>query len=211
MSRSTAPSSGSRASGGRKKNRALSADGGEGREWLSGMFYFEDILPPEQIAYYRNIHEICTTPQAVGEVFTDPFEVVPLVEERLIDFIRCRVAATGGITAIKKLATLCGIFGVKTAFQEGGENDPINQIASYHVDISNSAFGNQEENHFPPVVHEMFPGIGEIRKGCLYDSDKPGLGVDLNEELAAKNPLGSVSDGGAYPTGRTIDDTVVKP
>ena len=30
------------------------------------MFFVEDILPPEQIAYYRNIREICTTPQAVG-------------------------------------------------------------------------------------------------------------------------------------------------
>jgi hypothetical protein len=159
------------------------------------MFFVEDILPPEQIAYYRNIREICTTPQAVGEVFSHPFEVVPLVKDRLIDFIRCRVAATGGITPIKKLTTLCEIFGVRTAFQEGGENDPINQIASYHVDISSSAFGIQEENHFPPIVHEMFPGMGEIRKGYLYGSGKPGLGVDINEELAAKNPLGPIQRG----------------
>ena len=175
------------------------------------MFFVEDILPPEQIAYYRNIREICTTPQAVGEVFSHPFEVIPLVKDRLIDFIRCRVAATGGITPIKKLTTLCELFGVRTAFQEGGENDPINQIASYQVDISTSAFGIQEENHFPPIVHEMFPGMGEIRKGYLYGSGKPGLGVDINEELAAKNPLGPIPGGGAYPTDRTIDGTVVKP
>jgi mannonate dehydratase len=87
----------------------------------------------------------------------------------------------------------------------------MNQIASYHVDISSSAFGIQEENHFPPIVHEMFPGIGEIRKGYLYGSDKPGLGVDINEELASRNPLGPIPDGGAYPTGRTIDGAVVKP
>lgn len=175
------------------------------------MFFVEDILPPEQLAYYRNIREICTTPQAVGEVFSHPFEVVPLVKDRLIDFIRCRVAATGGITPIKKLTTLCEIFGVRTAFQEGGENDPINQAASYHVDISSSAFGIQEENHFPPVVHEMFPGMGEIRKGYLYGSDKPGLGVDINEALAARNPMGTIPGGGPYPTDRTIDGAVVKP
>ena len=76
---------------------------------------------------------------------------------------------------------------MRTAFQEGGENDPINQIASYHVDISSTAFGVQEENHFPPIVHEMFPGTAEIRKGYLYGSEKPGLGVDINEELVAKS------------------------
>ncbi len=175
------------------------------------MFFLEDVLPPEQISYYRNIRQICTTPQAIGEVFSHPYEVIPLIQDRLIDFIRCRVAATGGITPIRKLVTLCEIFGVKTAFQEGGENDPVNQMASYHVDLASTAFGIQEENHFPPLVHEMFPGIGEIRKGYLYGSDKPGLGIDINEELASKHPLKPIPNGGAYPTDRAIDGTVVKP
>lgn len=175
------------------------------------MFFVEDILPPEQLDYYRNIRQICTTPQAVGEVFSNPLEIIPLIKDRLIDFMRCRIAATGGITPIRKLVTLCEIFGVRTAFQEGGENDPINQLAAYHVDISSSAFGIQEENHFPAIVHEMLPGIAEIRKGYLYGSGKPGLGVDINEELASKHPLGPIPNGGAYPTDRTIDGRVVKP
>lgn len=175
------------------------------------MFFLEDVLPPEQISYYRNIRQICSTPQAIGEVFSHPYEVMPLITERLIDFIRCRVAATGGITPIRKLTVLCELFGVKTAFQEGGENDPVNQMASYHVDLASTAFGIQEENHFPPVVHEMFPGMGEIRKGYLYGSGKPGLGLDIDEKLAAKYPLGPIQNGGAYKTDRTIDGTVVKP
>lgn len=175
------------------------------------MFFVEDILPPEQIAYYRNIRQVCTTPQAVGEVFAHPYEVIPLITDRLIDFIRCRVAAIGGITPLRKLVILGEIFGVKTAFQEGGENDPVNQIASYHIDIASSSFGIQEENHFPPVVHEMFPGMGEIRKGYLYGSGKPGLGLDINEELAARYPLGTIRNGGAYKTDRSMDGAVVKP
>lgn len=175
------------------------------------MFYVEDILPPEQLSYYRNIRQICTTPQAVGELFTHPLEVVPLVQEHVIDFIRNRVAATGGITPIRKLAALCEICGVRTAFQEGGENDPVNQLASYHIDISSSAFGIQEENHFPPSVHEMFPGMAEIRRGYLYCSEKPGLGLDINEEMAAKNPIAPIHDGGAYGTDRLIDGKVWYP
>jgi mannonate dehydratase len=58
----------------------------------------------------------------------------------------------------------------------------------------------------------MFPGIGEIRKGYLYGSGKPGLGIDINEELATRNPMGPIPpDGGAYKIDRTIDGTVVKP
>jgi len=175
------------------------------------MYFVEDILPPEQIAWYRNIRQICSTPQAVGEVFSNPYEYLPLITERLIDFVRCRVAAIGGITPEKKVTTLCETFGVRTAFQEGGENDPVNQMASYHVDLSSSAFGIQEENHFPPIVHDMFPGIGEIRKGYLYGSGKPGLGLDIDMTLVAKNPLGEIKNGGAYATDRTLDGTVTKP
>jgi mannonate dehydratase len=175
------------------------------------MFFIEDILPPEQIAWYKRIREVCTTPQAVGEVFSHPYEYIPLITDRLIDFVRCRVSAIGGITQAKKIATLCEFFGVKTAFQEGGENDPVNQLAAYHVDISSPAFGIQEENGFPELVHEMMPGCGRIRGGYLYGSGKPGLGIDLNEEIAAKYPLEALPRGGAYGLDRTIDGALVKP
>jgi mannonate dehydratase len=45
----------------------------------------------------------------------------------------------------------------------------------------------------------------------MYGSDRPGLGLDVNEELAAKNPIGTILRGGAYPTDRKIDGMVVKP
>lgn len=176
------------------------------------MFFIEDVLPPEHLQWYRQIRQACTTPQAVGEVFSHPLEYVPLVTDRLIDFVRCRVSAIGGITPAKKLATLCEFYGVRTAFQEGGENDPVNQLAAYHVDISSTAFGIQEENHFPPLVHEMLPGTAELRRGYLYGSGKPGLGIDLNEQMAAKYPIeDNLPGGGAYKLDRAIDGSVVKP
>jgi mannonate dehydratase len=175
------------------------------------MFFVEDVLPPEQLAWYKHIREVCSTPQAVGELFTHPFEYMPFIAERLIDFARCRVSGIDGITPAKKVATMCEILGTKTAFQEGGENDPVNQLAAYHVDISSPGFGIQEENGFPDVVREMMPGVAEIRKGYLYGSDKPGLGIDINETLAAKYPLQVPASGGPYRLDRAMDGSVVKP
>jgi len=175
------------------------------------MFFVEDVLPPEHLAWYRQIRQACTTPQAVGEVFSHPYEYIPLITERLIDYARCRVSAIGGITPAKKLATLCEIFGAKTAFQEGGENDPVNQLAAYHVDISSTGFGIQEENAFPEQAREIVTGCAEIRGGYLYGNGKPGLGMDVNETLAAKHPLRPITDGGSYPTDRAMDGSVVKP
>jgi mannonate dehydratase len=175
------------------------------------MFFIEDVLPPEQIEWYRHIRRVCTTPQAIGEVFSHPYEYLPLVSERLIDFVRCRVSAIGGITPAKKIATMCELFGTRTAFQEGGENDPVNQLAAYHVDISSPGFGIQEENGFPAAAREMLPGCAEIRKGYLYGSGRPGLGIDIDEAIAAKNPLHPITDGGTYRLDRAMDGSVVKP
>jgi mannonate dehydratase len=175
------------------------------------LFFLEDVLPPEQIAWFRQIRQVTSTPLAMGELFTSPLEWVPLISERLIDFVRNRISQTGGITAAKKTAALCEAFGVRTAFQEGGDNDPINQLASYHVDFSISSFGIQEENHFPPLVHEMMPGTAQLKGGYLYGSDGPGLGIDINEAMAAKYPLKQPSGADNWTTVRGMDGSLVKP
>ena len=175
------------------------------------MFFLEDILAPEQLQWYRNIRQVCSTPQAVGELFTHPAEYIPLITDRLIDFVRCRVSSIGGITPARKIASLCEMFGVRTAFQEGGDNDPVGLLSAYHLDLSTQAFGIQEENHFDPIVYELMPGCPVIRKGYLCGNDRPGLGIDINEEVAARFPLKDVPLGGAYKTDRAVDGSVVRP
>lgn len=175
------------------------------------MFFVEDILPPEQIDWFRRIKEVSTTPMAMGELFTSPREYVPLISQRLIDFVRCRVSQVGGITAAKRIAGLCEEFGVRTAWQEGGDNDPVNQVAAYHVDLTIASFGIQEENHFPASVHDLLPGTAELRGGYLYGTGAPGLGIDIKEEAALKYPLKPIRPGDSWTTVRGMDGSIVKP
>ena len=148
------------------------------------LFFLEDVLAPEQGAWYRLIREQCATPQAVGELFVNPQEYVPLITERLIDFIRVRVSKAGGITACRKIAALGEWFGVHTAWQEGGDNDPVNQMAACHLDMASWTFGIQEENDFRPEEKAVFPGHAVLKGGYLYPNDQPGLGIDIDEEAA---------------------------
>ena len=150
------------------------------------LFFLEDVLPPEQIAYYRQIRQQCTTPQAMGELFVNPQEWLPLISERLIDYIRCRVSKVGGITPAQKIAHLAEWFGVQTAWQEGGNTDPVNLTASMHLDLASWNFGIQEENWFSPAELDAFPGHPILEHGYLYANDRPGLGIDIDEEKAAK-------------------------
>lgn len=175
------------------------------------MFFVEDILPPEQIDYFKQIRAQTTTPMAMGELFTHPLEWRPLITNGLIDFFRSRVGMIGGITQAKKIAALCEQFGVRTAFQEGGENDPINQLLAYHVDLTIPSFGIQEEHEFPELIHEMMPGTATQRKGYLYGSDTPGLGIDIDEKIAAKYPLVDDYHNADWTNVRGMDGSVVKP
>jgi len=175
------------------------------------MFFVEDILPPEMIQWFRNIRQVTSTPLAMGEIFTNPQEWVPCVTERIIDFVRCRVSTVGGITAARKIAGLCEIFGVRTAWQEGGDNDPVNFAAACHLDLSSSAFGIQEENRWPDLVHELLPGTPKLPDGFAYVNEAPGLGIDINENMARKFPLTPPSGKEDGFTVRAIDGSLVRP
>jgi mannonate dehydratase len=176
------------------------------------LFFLEDLLPPEQIAYYRLVRQQCTTPQAVGELFTNVQEWLPLISERLIDFIRVRVSKAGGITQAQKIAHLCEWFGVQTAWQEGGNTDPVNQTAAMHLDLASWNFGIQEENGFRPEERDAFPGIPVLEHGYLYANDKPGLGIDIDEAKAAALLNPERAQRPRYVAeDRKADGTVVRP
>jgi mannonate dehydratase len=175
------------------------------------LFFVEDILPPEQIAWFRLIRQQCTTPQAMGELFVSPHEWMPLITERLIDFVRVRVSKGAGITNCNKIAALCEWFGIHTAWQEGGDNDPVNQMAAVHLDLTRWNFGIQEENHFRPEELDVFPGHAVLEGGYLYANDQPGLGIDIDEAKAAALldpdrivPMTMGQD-------RRVDGTIVRP
>lgn len=176
------------------------------------LFFLEDLLAPEQIHWYRQVRQQCTTPQAMGELFINPHEWTPLITERLIDYVRVRVSKGGGITNCRKIATLCEWFGVHTAWQEGGDNDPVNQMAAVHLDLVSWNFGIQEENHFAPEEYDLFPGHAVLEGGYLYANEQPGLGIEideakayalLNPELAAKSFFMAAD--------RRVDGTLVRP
>lgn len=176
------------------------------------LFFVEDILPPEQIAWFRLIRQQCTTPQAMGELFVNPHEWSPLITERLIDYVRVRVSKGAGITQCRKIATLCEWFGVQTAWQEGGDNDPVNQMAAVHLDLASWNFGIQEENHFRPEELEAFPGHAVLANGHLYATDAPGLGIDVDEEKAAKLLDAEVARRPRWMAeDRRADGTLVRP
>ncbi|TBL70090.1 enolase C-terminal domain-like protein [Paenibacillus thalictri] len=173
------------------------------------LFYLEDALPPEQIEWFKMIRQHSAIPIAMGELFNNPNEWMPLISNRLIDFIRIHVSQIGGITPAKKLVSLSEAFGVRTAWHGPGDVSPVGHAANVHLDVSSINFGIQEWNGFQDTIHEVFPGCPESRDGYVYPNDKPGLGIDIDEKAAAKFPCSNVLP--TWTMARLPDGTSARP
>jgi mannonate dehydratase len=152
-------------------------------------FFLEDPFSPEDVGYFRNLRAQTSTPIAMGELFNNPNEFVPLISERLIDFIRIHISQVGGLSAARKIAALCEFFAVRMAWHGPGDTSPVGHAANLHLDLAIPNFGIQECGGFSDAEREVFPGCPELRDGYLWANEDPGLGIDLDEKLAARFPI----------------------
>lgn len=152
------------------------------------LFFLEDVLAPEDLEWFQYIREQCATPIAMGELFNHPREWQPLIAGKLIDFIRMHISQMGGITPARDVAAFADMYGVRTAWHGPGDVSPVGHAANLHIDLWAPNFGVQEWCRFPERVREVFPGTPEVRDGYMYPNDEPGLGIDIDEDLAAEYP-----------------------
>jgi mannonate dehydratase len=177
------------------------------------LFFLEDVVAPEDQEPLRLIRAQSSTPIAMGELYVNQNEYVPVIRDRLIDFVRVHVSDIGGLTPSRKLATLCEFFGVRTAWHGPDDTAPPGLAANLHLDLSSPSFGIQEQLRpsFSEPLQEVFPGCPEIRDGMLWSNDLPGLGVDIDEAAAAKHPFPDHVFNGAWPEIRRADGSVLRP
>ena len=152
------------------------------------LFFLEDVLPPEHNAWFKAIRQQCATPIAMGELFNNPHEWQPLIANREIDFVRMHISQMGGLTPARKVAAFADMFGVRTAWHGPSDTSPVGHAVNAHLDMWSPNFGIQEWYRPKQLDYDIFPGLPEVRNGYLYVNDNPGLGIDINEELAAKYP-----------------------
>jgi mannonate dehydratase len=173
------------------------------------LFFLEDPLAPEDLEWFERIREQCATPIAMGELFNNPREWQPLIAGKLIDFLRIHVSQMGGITPARAVTLFANMYGVRTAWHGPGDTSPVGHAANLHLDVWAPNFGIQEWCRFPEHVYEMFPGLPVVQNGYMYPNDKPGLGIEIDEKLAAKYPCQDQVE--FWTQTRLPDGTPVRP
>jgi mannonate dehydratase len=179
------------------------------------LFFFEDPLSPEDIAWFRIIRQQCSTPLAMGELFNSPHEWTPLISARLIDYIRIHVSQAGGVTPCRKVAAMGEAFGVRTAWHGPGDVSPVGHAANVALDLACYNFGVQEYSPFNEASQEIFKNCLVMKDGYLYANEAPGWGIEVDENAAKKYPFGRDRGergrlNGGWGEVRKRDGTVIK-
>jgi mannonate dehydratase len=151
-------------------------------------FWLEDATPAENQESFRLIRRHTTTPLAVGEVFNTIYDCKNLIEEQLIDYIRTAVVHAGGLTHLRRIASLAELYQVRTGCHGATDLSPVTMAAALHFDLSVANFGIQEYMVHTELTDAVFPHGYRFDQGTMHPGDAPGLGVDIDEKLAARYP-----------------------
>jgi mannonate dehydratase len=168
------------------------------------LFWLEDPVPAELQEGFRLIRQHTTTPLAVGEVFNTIHDCQQLIQEQLIDYIRTAVVHSGGLSHLRKIASLAELYHVRTGCHGATDLSPVCLAAALHFDLSVHNFGIQEYMRHSKETDSVFPHEYAFERGTMVPGEAPGLGVDLDEELAAKYPY----ERAYLPINRKLDGTM---
>jgi mannonate dehydratase len=152
------------------------------------LFWLEDTVAADNQASFRLIRQHTTTPLAVGEVFNSIWDCKQLIEEQLIDYIRTTVVHAGGISHLRRIAALAELYHVKTGCHGATDLSPVCMAAALHFDLAIPNFGLQEYMRHTSQTDAVFPHAYHFKEGFLHPGDQSGLGVDIDETLAAQYP-----------------------
>ena len=188
--------------------RAPSADAdrggsaGQGQSSRIRLFWIEDATPAENQESFRLIRQHTTTPLAVGEVFNSIWDCKDLISEQLIDYIRTTIVHGGGITHVRRIADFAALYQVRTGFHGATDLSPVCMAAAVNFDLWVPNFGIQELMPHADVTDEVFPHNYRFDDGYLVMDEVPGLGVDIDEERAARVPVRARLSAGRAPARR---------
>jgi galactonate dehydratase len=164
------------------------------------LLWVEEPTQLEDLGELALLRSKTKTHLATGERSFTKYGFADFCSRHLVDYIQPDVCHAGGILELKKIGVLAETYRVNLA--PHNPNSRVSMMASLHVNATtpaatilestprNSALSNAPEGMRQiPWFEELFNGMGPvIKNGYAELPSRPGLGVTLNEEVAAQHP-----------------------
>lgn len=151
--------------------------------------FIEEPIRDENPTAYKSLRQMVDIPFAIGEEFASKWQFLPFLEQNIAQYARIDVCNVGGITEAMKVASLAEAHYID--LMPHNPLGPICTAATIHVAAASPNFSWLEEVNTGAHVLTNDPKFYPIQPkldGARYPvPTSPGLGVDVNEELAEEN------------------------
>ena len=152
--------------------------------------WLEDLIPWHYTDQWKEITQSITTPTLTGEDIYLKEEFIKLIDNRSVDMVHPDLASAGGILETKKIGDYAEERGVPMAMHFAGT--PISFMANAHCAAATQNFVALE-HHSVEVEwwEDLVGGIDKpiAKEGFIKIPEKPGLGIDINEEVIKEHLL----------------------
>jgi galactonate dehydratase len=150
------------------------------------LLWLEEVVPPENIDAMVDIHHSTSTPIAAGENLYMRWGYRELLSKNAVDIIQPDFQKTGGLSEGRKIANLAQTYYLPVA--PHCVVSPIGMMSTAHLcaSIPNFLVCEWHWINFPDLWKNWVKEGEIIQKGYVSVTDKPGLGVEMNEEVARK-------------------------
>ncbi|KAJ5038814.1 uncharacterized protein L3040_006493 [Drepanopeziza brunnea f. sp. 'multigermtubi'] len=154
--------------------------------------FIEEPLLSENIEGVKNLAQHTSTPIALGERLHSRWDVKPYLESGTVDILQPDVCHVGGISELRRIATMCETYDV--ALAPHCPLGPIALAACVQVDACSANFAIQEMSlgiHYNAGTQDLTsytknPEVWDVRGGYIALMGGPGLGVEIDEEMVRR-------------------------
>lgn len=154
------------------------------------LLWLEDPVPPHDKVSLAYLRQHTITPVATGENVQLRQGFWDLVVQDLCDILTPDLQKAGGLAEAKKIADLCAA--ANKPFAPHMIGSPLALMASAHVGVTvPNLLVCEFHAHDVPFFHELAQGgTGDwFRPGWVRPSDRPGLGIELDETVGKRHRL----------------------
>jgi galactonate dehydratase len=154
---------------------------GQALDEIGDIHWYEEPVPPESYRALEQVRGQVGVPISVGERLHTRWDFVPVLENRLADFVMPDVTWTGGISELKKIATMAEAYYVPISPHDAA--GPVNLVAGGHVMATVPNFYRIESSTFDlRGYHRFLTAPLSVSGGRLTLPPGPGLGIELDLE-----------------------------
>ncbi len=150
--------------------------------------WFEEPCPPESLNALKQVRDKVSAAISWGERGHTKWDFVPVLEQKLSDYIMPDVTWVGGITELKKISALCEAYYIPVSPHDAA--GPINVVAGAQVMMTVPNFYKLETSEWNLSKYDHLIDVPlDNSNGSLKLNPAPGLGINMNREYLEANTV----------------------